>query len=405
MQKKNKLLLTFVVILILYQLFFSILKAEHKSVYKIVKNKDTYIIDENYYRSENRDYYYVNVNFRDYNYIFTLDNEFFKSRNIVKDVLRYELKSATCMVLELTNDEYSEPMCIMNDTLYSYLAVKDEIGTDELDTYFYNRSYNDEMIRTIEDGKIVANKNHFDEGEYVAIYNGKEILIFTYDGVKKFTFGTVDSYKNYYGKMVDKYYVVPKIDDGPDFNEYIVYDVENNTSKSIKLKFNMPKSSFVNGAFDKKMYIVDKSNVIQYRLDPVELTVDRLAKGKEDAYSYATGAEERVSIYSLIDEETEFNERVDTEFTKLDFEKISQNGIYAYYYKKGVFYKVYKDYLDTPICLFTIDDPKNVVMTKDNIYFIEGTTIMKYNSHGLNDLVEYKEFEHNNYHIFDVYMK
>ena len=44
-------------------------------------------------------------------------------------------------------------------------------------------------------------------------------------------------------------------------------------------------------------------------------------------------------------------------------------------------------------------------MVKGNIYYIKGDTIMKYNNHGLNDIITYKEFEFNSYHIFDVYMK
>ena len=188
MKKNNRLIIVFLIILIAYQLFFSILKSEHKSVYKIVKNKDEYNIDENYYRSDDKDYYYINVEYADDNYIFTIDNVFHKSRNIVKNVLRYELQHATCMVLELSNQEYSEPMCLQGKKLYSYLAIKDEIGNDELDAFYYNKSYNDERIKNIGEGKIIANGNHFDEGEYLAVYNEKEIIINTISFLISFIF-------------------------------------------------------------------------------------------------------------------------------------------------------------------------------------------------------------------------
>ena len=44
--------------------------------------------------------------------------------------------------------------------------------------------------------------------------------------------------------------------------------MKNDKKKTIKLKNKISTDSYINGVVDKKIYLTDKDNLIQYKIDP-----------------------------------------------------------------------------------------------------------------------------------------
>lgn len=385
------------------------LKSEHSIEYTIITDDYSYQYDikENYIRNEDYELYYIDIYDQYNHYILTIDNKFNKQKNIIKEINMYENNNIKCMVAQLVNGDYSEPMCIKNDKLYSYLSVKNEINIDELDEYItkYEESKEDNK-----QGKynIIANVDYFDNDEYLVVYNLKNFVLITKDNTSSVLFGTKDNYQNDYGIMINQFYVIPSILEKPDINTFVIHNVEKNKTENLTIQTPISKNSYYNGIYNGELYITDKSNTKQYRLNPAKRTFELIAdeEHENDAVVVVDGEAENISIYKLVDkEEVHFTNSDDALYKDIKADEIFANEIFAYYEKNGKFYKVYEKYKDYPIFLFEANDPKNIVVRKENIYFIDGSKLYKYNNKGLNVLIDYEEFQFNYKNIFDVYYK
>ena len=408
MKNSIKYIIVFIILLVGYQILFNILKSEHKITYNIYDNDTEYEIDENYIRNNEYEIYYIDVNSDGYHYIFTVNNTFNKKKNVVKGVKLFSNNDINCMVIKMVDNSYSEPMCIKDDLLHSYYSVK-----EELDMKKQLKKYEKQYKSTLDEAnginpivgrdKININSDYLDDNEYIVVYNLKKLIIFNKEYVDTVVFGTVDNYYNKYGVMIGKYYIVPSILEKPDINSFIIQNVKKRLTDNITLAGTaISKQSYNNGVYKNELYITDKSNLKQYKLNPIRMTFEEVTKD-EKALLIKKGKEEEVSIYNLIDDDVYFTEAKNKTYKDIDYDELYPNDIFAYYYKDGAFYKVYEEYKDIPILLFEVNDPKNIIVRKDNIYFIEGSKLYKYNNNGLNELIDYKEFEFNYENIFDVY--
>ena len=404
MKNAIKYIVVFIILLFIYQILFNMLKSEHSLSYVVMDKNKSYLVNENYIRNQDYELYYIDIADEDNHYIFTVNNKFNKVKNIVKSVKLFNNNNIGCMVIQLINDEYSEPMCIKNNVLNSYLNVKSELGMEkELEKY--ESTFNEKTDKIIGKYKINANIKNLEKDETLIVYNLKNLVIFKDDKVESVVFGTKDYYQNNYGILIGKYYVIPSILEKPDINSFIVHDVDKRITDNIKIETPISKSMYYNGVYNNELYITDKSNNKQYKLNPAKKTFDLVADEETEALVIKKGEEERVPILNITEKEVHFTEAKNTTYKNIKYDKLYPNEIFAYYQKDGKFYKVYEKFKDYPIFLFEAPNAKNVVVKKENIYFIEGTKLYKYNKYGLNVVIDNEEFEFNYKNRFDVYYK
>ena len=404
MKNAIKYIVVFIILLFIYQILFNMLKSEHSLSYVVMDKNKSYLVNENYIRNQDYELYYIDIADEDNHYIFTVNNKFNKVKNIVKSVKLFNNNNIGCMVIQLINDEYSEPMCIKNNVLNSYLNVKSELGMEkELEKY--ESTFNEKTDKIIGKYKINANIKNLEKDETLIVYNLKNLVIFKDDKVESVVFGTKDYYQNNYGILIGKYYVIPSILEKPDINSFIVHDVDKRITDNIKIETPISKSMYYNGVYNNELYITDKSNNKQYKLNPAKKTFDLVADEETEALVIKKGEEERVPILNITEKEVHFTEAKNTTYKNIKYDKLYPNEIFAYYQKDGKFYKVYEKFQDYPIFLFEAPNAKNVVVKKENIYFIEGTKLYKYNKYGLNVVIDNEEFEFNYKNRFDVYYK
>jgi hypothetical protein len=204
--------------------------------------------------------------------------------------------------------------------------------------------------------------------------------------------------------LVGKYYLIPRIISNPEIYDYIVYNLETKKSESISLGDKpISKDMYINGIYEGSLYIVDRSNKRQFKLDPRALTAVEVGNIDQDGYAYLNGKLEKMSMYQLIENNVIFTEKKG-DFESIDADLIYAQSNYAYYLKNGSFYKVYEGRLDSPICLFNTTNPSHVKFRNNNIYFIEDNKLYKYNDYGLNVLISKDEFRYHSDDFYDIYI-
>ena len=398
--------LIIVLLLLVYQFIFTMVKDNHHVTYSI-NNGDLFNIDEKYTKNGKQDYYLIKVTNNDKNFVFKLNNAFNKQKNIVRDIETIEHEGYYCIGLKLVGDDnYSFPECVKDGVTYSYNSVKNIIDFND----YINKTkgkdyerYNSESNKKNELG-LMVNRDYIDSNEIIMVYSYKQIALFYSEYSRSFSFSSMDNYKNTFGTLVGNYYMIPKMTSLPTFETYIRYDVIDGIKKEIDLPTSISKQAYINGVNDNKLYLFDKSNKQQFEIDPYSTDVKIIGTTEQDGVTFINGKKESISVYDLDKNNVYFEDKKEN-YKNIDGEYITSTDYYAIFKKDNNYFKVYEEFQDTPILLFNKQNVSNIKLKEDNLYFIEENGIYKYNDYGIFGLVYRNEFIYNNDNIYDVYLK
>ena len=391
------------VLLLVYQVGINYIKKEHSVQYNVENELDSYKIEEDY-SYENNDTYLIRVTDSENNsFVFDVKNNYNKQREIVKDVITYSDGEVYCISLEFLNKEQdTEPLCKVEDKTYTYSYAMKQHNIDEflakLPNFDYKKYQKESNVRS--DSGINVNKDYLQENELFVIYDYKRVVLHKQFNSDYFVFSTLDNYKNTIGMRVGKYYVIPKLTESATLNTYIKYDLETDLKKEIVVP-GFSKQTYINGVYDNKLYVFDKSDMKQYTIDPYRDEVE-VVSTDTDSIVYVKGKETKVSNYELAENNVYFTEDT-TAYDSIDYDEIYLGLNYAVYRKGDVYYKVYKKYLNNPIYLFDAEDAREVIVVSEDIYYIKEDKIYRHNKYGDIPLIQKNEFKYNSDNIYDVY--
>lgn len=398
-------LLIFLMFLI-FQFSINYFKTDHYLEYTLEVGRDNYEIKETYNKRSNNDYYFIEIDSNDGKFFFTIDNKFNKQKQIVKDIKTFRDEDVFCISLVYSgSNNISSPICSKEGNLYSFVSIKDDY---DFSSYLEDiKAYSKKLLEQSEDYSdyldISVNDNLYDD-ETLLIYNYQTLIEYSKNEQYSLQFSSSDSYKNEFGFLVDHYYLVPDIDSGPDFSTYLSFDIKGGYNDEIELPNNISKQSYINGIYDDKLYIFDKSNKVQYSIDPNSKKVEITGDENNKAFVYQNGSDKSMSVYDLD------NEKVLFSLNTSDYKDIEYDDIYVYdefaiYSLDNNYYKVYRSHLDNPIFLFNQENVKELKIKKDRIYYIVDNFIYRYDDYGLVKLAKREEFKYNYENIYDVYVK
>lgn len=395
----------FLIMLLVYQFFVNKVKSSHFIKYSIEK-ENSFSVEEKYIKNSKEDYYLFKISDKNNNvFLFDVDNNFNKQKEVIEDVYEIEQNGYYCVApIYLNNKYYTYPLCVKDNILYSYSSVKDivdfseymkKIKDDNREKYFKESS-------KVEEEGIILNKDYFDDNEALLIYNYKLVSIHFSTFNRTLSFSNVGNYKNTYGTMVGKYYMIPKLSNLAYFDVYYKYDVEMGVNEEISLPKSISKQSYLNGVYNDKLYIFDKSNLVQYEIDPKNNSVKEIGNEKEEGFAFRNGKEEKISVYDLNKENIIFSRDLSV-YSKISYDNIYVDNKYAIYEKDGNYYKVYNEYVDNPIFLFKDENINYAEFRYGNLYYVKDNSIYKYNEYGSYIMAINNEFKFNYDNIFDVY--
>ena len=389
----------------IYQFGVNFLKNEHAVSYVIISSDTGVNIEENYIRKNGRDYYLIDAIADNNHFIFDIENKFNKQRNIVEDVSIYNDGDLYCLTLIFKNKEYtSEPLCYDNGVLSSYYSVKNKYDLKEYISKIPSFELNkyDKNSEKKKEDNIIIYKDNFYENEILSLYSYKKVYFVNKYYNRSFIFSNKDNYKNTLGAIVDHYYVIPRYTTDASIKNFIRYEIIDGVKKEFSAVYSISKQSYVNGVYDGKLYLFDRSSLKQYQIDPKNSLVTIIGDEENEAFAYINGEEKRMSVYDMSTNDVIFSEKHDQYGN--DYDEIFVSDYYAIYRKGNNFYKVYSDYLDNPILLFNESGGKEYKIRGDALYYVKDNGVYRYSIYGKQLLITSDELKYNYENVFDIFL-
>ncbi len=398
------LLLLFLTLLLEFSINY--FKTSHHVEYDI----SGYTVEEDYIKKSGKDYYLIKASKDGKEYIFNAQNEFNKNEKIIKEIIPYDTDDISCATIIYTNNSSSTPLCYKDKILHSYISVENEPGMSEYLKQL--NKYAEDKITSSDESYVFAYneiyKNNLYKNEDIIMYNYKNIIKINGERTMTFDFSNKDVFKNEYGTLVGKYYVIPKMRNSIEFSHYLIVDLEKETVEEIDLarevSANISSQMYVNGIYNSNLYIFDKSNLVQYEINPGKGEIKVVGNKDKKGIVYKNGQEEEIGVYTLNNEKVTFTENYDA-YKEIDYDQIFLTSNGAVYVKDGVFYKVYNNYLKNPIYLFEAKNVQDIKVKEDNIYYINDQFLYRYNDYGNVRILKREQFKYDYTNIYDVYFE
>ena len=398
------LLLLFLTLLLEFGINY--FKTSHHVEYDI----SGYMVEEDYIKKSGKDYYLIKASKDGKEYIFNAQNEFNKNEKIIKEIIPYDTDDISCATIIYTNNSSSTPLCYKDKILHSYISVENEPGMSEYLKQL--NKYAEDKITSSDESYVFAYneiyKNNLYKNEDIIMYNYKNIIKINGERTMTFDFSNKDVFKNEYGTLVGKYYVIPKMRNNIEFSHYLIVDLEKETVEEIDLakevSAKISSKMYVNGIYNSNLYIFDKSNLVQYEINPDKGEIKVVGNKDKKGIVYKNGQEEEIGVYTLNNEKVKFTENYDA-YKEIDYDQIFLTSNGAVYVKDGVFYKVYNNYLKNPIYLFEAKNVQDIKVKEDNIYYINDQFLYRYNDYGNVRILKREQFKYDYTNIYDVYFE
>ena len=387
----------------LWYFLIKIFKTHHQISYSLDKKKIS--INEEYIKNKDDDYYLLSIKIKNKEFLYDADNKFHKKKQIVKKVKTYTKDNILCIYPVLIDNSVLDIECNIDNKLYSYTSVKDQIDLKKLTKSikaFNNEKYKNDIKETNKYNDITIYNNNLEKNENILIYNYKELIKIKKNSNERIKFSDFDIYNNNMGTLINNLYLVPKYSKKPEISSYYIIDIVKNKTYEIKLKDKLSTNIYVNGVVDNKLYIFDKSNIVQYVINPKTRKIEKA--GDKTSIKYYDGKWIDYNPYEYVKKELKFNyieEKID-----FDYKQIYQTSKYYYYYDSdNNFYKVYKNNLKKPILLFNQKDIKEISIINDKVYFLNKDTLYRYDEYGIKNILKRKEINYNSKNIYSVYFE
>lgn len=403
LKKSISFTLVLSVLFLCYQAVIIFVKNSHDILYDV----NGFTIEEEYEKNNGEDYYIFKVSNGVNDFVFDTQNDFNKQKEVVKDVSIYEENDLYCISLIYKNDNSSSgPVCIDNNGLHIVDKKKETSGYKEYLNSLPNKDVDEypENSDVKEQKDISVNKDYLSKNEILMIYDYQSVYFFDCDRLHAASYTNSYETPNNLGRMVGKFYLIPRLISIPTFNTLVKYNMETSVKTEINMIYKISKKSYINGVYNDKLYIFDPEELKQYEIDPY--TDDIKITGDKDnpAFAYINGEKTSVSVEEMKNSEVKFSEKT-SDFEDIDYDAIFPGEKYFIYVKDGVFYKAYNKYPSIKIRLFEEKGAKNIKIKDDNIYFIKDNSIYRYNSNGIIKLATKDNIIKGIDEPYDIYLK
>lgn len=291
--KKIYILITVVILIFIYYLYQINLPRSYTLSYKM----SDYFIEENY--EKEKKIYTIIIDYKKKKYPLTLMDNYDKNRKIVDKIDYVNINDEKCLTVLIQNIKY--PICYDKEDLKDFRLLSEDIKE-----VYQDMTINHSNIIT-DTYKNINIYNYFDKKIYIWNYKG-------YDFINKKnnrTFNLI-SKEDYYNSLTyfnDKYIITPNYDTEYYFDEYFVLDIINNELSSIKLDNDISYSTYYQGEVKKNIYLVDKKNKKQYKLNIKKEDLKTVGTEKKLGVTYNKSKNkwESISLNKLVNKEHKFS--------------------------------------------------------------------------------------------------
>lgn len=420
----KKLLHLFITLVILYfgiEILFINLSKGHTLEYKIKENNKIFKIKEIYSKKHKQeiDNYYFEISVDDNTFNFQTYRNYKNANYIIKKVNFFDNNDYKCIYLETKYGPLIDVICLNDNIQYFYSSIKGK--NKELDSFVNNISnykklkYEDNKKNIIDANPVTLYIDNLIDKHYIALQNYKGLyLINKKDKIKNISLFKNDVYTNNNSITSNNYYITADFNKEYKFHEFYIVNIKNGQKSKIYSDNDISLDSYMQGYINNEVYIFDKSDKKQYRVNLKNKTVSLTGNTSKGIELYKDNKIITGSAYDAYDNKIIFNKyTTDVIFNGKKYERVDKvgnklSGYYYLYEKDNNNYKVYRLNVQNKkiyTYLFTTNDIENIYYYKDYIYFKDGLYIKYYQDNiGIKTLLKNSEFEFNKSLKFGLYV-
>ena len=320
-----------ILILLIALIIFLILPKNYEKKYKI----NNFNIKETFNNNTKR--YNLSISKDDITYEYNFDSKSL-SKKVIKNIEDVSNDNNSCIIITINNNKL--PLCKDID----YHLVND------IDFSEYIKEYNNQektfdkttIYNTLGKTYFVWNYNNF---SYINDKDNEKIELFK-----------SDYYNINIATTINDYLVIANYDSLYNFKELILINMKNKSKDTWQLNYEMSFESYILGTVDNYIYVVDKKNKTEYRLDIKKKEMKVVGNDTNGGITYNNGKYEDVSMYKLINEETVFDYGYDQKYV------IDNN-------------KLYLTTFNTKLLVSNQNINKIIYQNNNYVYYLVGDTL------------------------------
>lgn len=269
-------------------------------------------------------------------YYFLIDNKY----DFIKE---YNYSTTRHYITEITQANNCITIKLKDKTDYNICKNEDY----NINIYKQNK---EKLIKTYQDINIYNFKNL-----KFLIWDYKNIL--NLNNETKIQVFNKGAYNSDLFIKIKEFLVIPNLENEYEFNEFIIYDIENNKTSNWSIKYTISSDSYILGILDKNIYLVDMKNQKEYKINPFKEKIEIIGSNSKKGQIYNNGWEE-ISVSKLTNEKLKF----------------SNNSFCNYYLENNI---IYLNYLNSNIKTKVIEgDNIKIYETKDNsLFYLKDDTL------------------------------
>lgn len=417
----KKIFMLLVVLFTLYfgfQIIFRYLDKGHIYEYTLSNDKKFEIkevLTQNTENEKNNYYFEIKVDNEIFN--FQTFKIYSRATGIIKKIKYFSNANYKCILPLLNkNEQITDMICKKDNIYYYYSSIKgndpelDSFASDNLDFEIYK-----DNTDTIKKTSNIYIYNNLLENKYITIDYYKGIYVISKNSkYKKIEIFEKEKYSREISTQVDKYYLCANYDEEYEFHEFKLVNLENSKIEKIVSNYAISFDSYIQGVIDNEVYLFDKTNKKQYKINIKNKEVYYIGNEK-GIKIYKNKEFVTENVYKAINENIAFNEYTTENIINIsNYNLLSVNGnklsgYYLVYQKVNNVYKIYKVNVQNQniiTYLFTTTDINYVKISNDYIFFKDNKEIKYFNElSGTKTLLKYNELEFNNKLKFYVYSK
>lgn len=414
MKKLFGLLVFLFVMYLIIQISFRIFDKGHSIEYKL----DNFNIKEVYVQNvkNETDNYYFEITIDNSMFNFETHKNLNRNSKVIKKVNYFKNSNYECIFPEFRDNTFvTDVICKKEQIVYYYDSLK---GKDpELDNFANKLGINlDESENVLKQNGNLYIYDNIVENHYIGIEDYKGIYSVNSSAIyKKINLFDKDIYNKQITAIVGKYYISADYNEKYDFHEFKIINLENYSESTIVSNESISLDSYVQGVVGNYVYIIDRSNKVQYELDVKHKTIISVGNENTGIRIYKNGVWEDGNIYEAINKDLLFtkystnNTLNSKEYYRVDKVGNNLSGYYYIYKKTNNSYEVYR----TPVqnttnlnYLFRTSDINNVIYLGEYVYYSDKNYIKYFNEvTGVKTLAQYNDLEFNKNLKFYLYIK
>lgn len=415
MKIKIKKIIVILILLIVFIRVSSIFFRNHfLNKYELKYNEYKIYVEEQYKESQKDKIssYFITVNVDNIEYKIQLLNKYNKEEKIIEKIYYYNGKDYKCLYPVFKyNKQYTDVICTKEEKYLYYHNIEEPSENlkefvDNIKEYNIN-NYNNNEEKVIIDNTYI--NTNYKEHAYLTNYKGYYDLK-NKENIQLFQ---SDIYEQSLSTFLNNYYIIPDYNQTYEFDKIFVINMINNKKQEIVLYPKISFDSYIQGIVEDNIYLYDKKNKKQYKINPKALTIELVGNTQKGIKIYKDSQWEIESSSNCSNNNIMFDNKYMSDITDSTYERIDKVGInignYYFYKKENDYYKVYKSTLEdknSKIYLFTTKTINRIKYYNNNIYYVDYESLKVYNDEfGEKVIATFNELKFNNTINFGVYKK